>query len=55
MQTPCKKKIIWQTIWLDELCEECARREERRDDSSTIDKEVGFGRSKQIAKIGRKR
>jgi hypothetical protein len=39
VQTPCKQKKIWQTIRMDELCEECAGREAAGEHSSVIGKE----------------
>ena len=38
VQTPCKQKEIWQTIRLDELCEECAAREAAGNQSNVVER-----------------
>lgn len=53
VQTPCKQKNIWQTIRLDEVCEECAGREDGDGNSGAMEKEARIVRKK--GRAGRKK
>jgi hypothetical protein len=55
VQTPCKQKNIWQAIGMDELCEECAERNEGDENSTVVKKEPELIHKKGSGKIGRKK
>lgn len=55
VQTPCKKKNIWQTIRIEDKCEECEAHGEGGDTPSAVEREAKAVRRKGSARAGRRK